>query len=66
VQSKTQPEITLLDETDVEYHDDYFQKNMTDYYDVQLFSTVYFGSNRQPFEMILDTGSAVRDFLPDR
>jgi len=45
----------------VEYHDDYFQKNMTDYYDVQLFSTVYFGSNRQPFEMILDTGSAVSD-----
>ena len=49
----------ILDESDVEYHDDYFQKNMTDYYDVQLFSTVYFGSNRQPFEMILDTGSAV-------
>jgi len=31
---------------------------MTDYYDVQLFSKVMFGSNRQPFELILDTGSA--------
>jgi hypothetical protein len=33
---------------------------MEDYFDVQLFSKIYFGSNKQEFDLILDTGSAVR------
>lgn len=41
----------------VEY-EDYIEKDMQDYYDVQLFSKVYVGSNRQPFDLILDTGSS--------
>ena len=32
---------------------------MVDYYDVQLFSRIYVGSNKQPFDLILDTGSSV-------
>ena len=32
---------------------------MVDYYDVQLFSKIYVGSNKQPFDLILDTGSSV-------
>lgn len=43
------------------YEQDYFEKAMEDYYDVQLFSKVYFGSEREPFDLILDTGSAVRN-----
>lgn len=47
-------------EPDVDYEPTYFEKDMIDYYDVQLFSKVYVGSNMQPFELILDTGSSVR------
>ena len=32
-------------------------KKLTDLQDVQIFATIYIGSNQQPFEMIFDTGS---------
>jgi hypothetical protein len=35
---------------------------MEDYKDVQLFSKIYVGSEKQAFDVIFDTGSAVRLF----
>jgi len=32
-------------------------KNIRDYSDVQIYSTIYIGDNMQPFELIFDTGS---------
>ena len=34
-------------------------KALEDYFDVQIFSTVYVGSQKQPLNLIFDTGSAV-------
>ena len=34
-------------------------KPLEDYFDVQIFSTVYVGSQKQPLNLIFDTGSAV-------
>lgn len=53
----TQPVVELID-SDVVHHDNYFEKAMEDYYDVQLFSKIYVGSQRSEFDLILDTGSA--------
>ena len=32
-------------------------KRLRDYFDVQIFTKIYIGSNLQPFDMIFDTGS---------
>lgn len=37
---------------------DYIEKNLYDFYDIQLYAVVYVGSNKQKFEMIFDTGSS--------
>ena len=37
---------------------------MEDYKDVQLFSKIYVGSEKQAFDVIFDTGSAVRLIYP--
>lgn len=37
---------------------------MEDYKDVQLFSKIYVGSKKQAFDVIFDTGSAVRLLYP--
>jgi hypothetical protein len=34
------------------------EQDVQDYYDVQLFSKVHVGSNREEFNVIFDTGSA--------
>lgn len=36
------------------------EQDVQDYYDVQLFSKVHVGSQRKEFDVIFDTGSAVR------
>ena len=41
---------------------EYFEKQLYDYFDVQVFSTIFIGSQRQPFNVIFDTGSAVTTF----
>ncbi|CDW90538.1 eukaryotic aspartyl protease family protein [Stylonychia lemnae] len=38
---------------------DIIEIDLLDYFDVQIFSTIYVGSQRQPFNLIFDTGSAV-------
>lgn len=32
-------------------------KNLRDYYDVQIFAQIFIGEDKQPFDMIFDTGS---------
>ena len=32
-------------------------KNLRDFHDLQLFAQIYIGSEKQPFDMIFDTGS---------
>lgn len=32
-------------------------KDLNDFHDVQLFTEMYVGSNKQPFDVIFDTGS---------
>ena len=44
-------------ENDDEHHD-YIEKNLYDFYDIQLYANIFVGSNRQIFEMIFDTGSS--------
>eukprot|EP00347_Sterkiella_histriomuscorum_P006557 403352320 len=36
----------------------YIEKQLYDFYDVQLYSQLYIGSQKQPFNVIFDTGSA--------
>lgn len=36
----------------------YLEKNLQDFFDIQIFSTVYFGSNLEPHRLIFDTGSS--------
>ena len=45
------------DDDNDERHD-YIEKNLYDFYDIQLYAVVYIGSNKQKFEMIFDTGSS--------
>ena len=44
-------------ENDNEHHD-YIEKNLYDFYDIQLYANIFVGSNFQQFEMIFDTGSS--------
>ena len=37
--------------------DDIISKNISDYQDVQIFTTIFIGEKKEPFEMIFDTGS---------
>lgn len=39
-------------------HVGYLEKNLSDFFDIQIFSTVYFGSQREPHQLIFDTGSS--------
>ena len=34
------------------------EKNLSDFFDIQIFSTVYFGSQHEPHQLIFDTGSS--------
>ena len=36
----------------------FLEKNLSDFFDIQIFSTVYFGSKREPHQLIFDTGSS--------
>lgn len=36
----------------------YFEKNLDDFFSIQVFSTVYFGSRHEPHKLIFDTGSS--------
>jgi len=45
-------------QTYTEGEEDYYEQDMEDYKDVQLFSKIYVGSEKQPFDVIFDTGSA--------
>ena len=36
----------------------FLEKNLSDFFDIQIFSTVYFGSRREPHQLIFDTGSS--------
>jgi len=37
---------------------EYIEKNLYDYFDIQIFSQIYIGSNKQKFDLIFDTGSS--------
>ena len=37
---------------------DYISKNLYTFFDIQLYSKIWVGSERQEFEMIFDTGSS--------
>ena len=37
---------------------DYIEKNLHDFFDIQLYSYIWLGSNKEKFEMIFDTGSS--------
>ena len=39
-------------------HQGFLEKNLSDFFDIQIFSTVYFGSKREPHQLIFDTGSS--------
>jgi hypothetical protein len=36
----------------------FLEKNLSDFFDIQIFSTVYFGSRNEPHQLIFDTGSS--------
>ena len=36
----------------------WLEKDLEDFFDIQIFSTVYFGSQKEPHELIFDTGSS--------
>ena len=36
----------------------FLEKNLADFFDIQIFSTVYFGSQHEPHQLIFDTGSS--------
>ena len=36
----------------------YLEKHLSDFFDIQIFSTVYFGSRHEPHQLIFDTGSS--------
>ena len=36
----------------------YIEKDLGDFFDIQIFAPIYIGSQRQKFNMIFDTGSA--------
>jgi hypothetical protein len=36
----------------------YIEKKLYDFYNIQIYSNIYFGSNKQEFPLIFDTGSA--------
>ena len=36
----------------------FLEKNLSDFFDIQIFSTVYFGSKQEPHQLIFDTGSS--------
>jgi len=36
----------------------YVEKDLKDYFDIQIFAPIYIGSQRQEFNLIFDTGSA--------
>ena len=36
----------------------FLEKNLSDFFDIQIFSTVYFGSRQEPHQLIFDTGSS--------
>jgi hypothetical protein len=37
---------------------DFFEKEVLDYYDMQLYSTIYMGKSQKEFNVIFDTGSS--------
>lgn len=39
-------------------HPDYIEKDLLDFFDIQIYSKIYLGSNKQEFMMIFDTGSS--------
>eukprot|EP00356_Strombidium_inclinatum_P009954 CAMPEP_0170489724 /NCGR_PEP_ID=MMETSP0208-20121228/8033_1 /TAXON_ID=197538 /ORGANISM="Strombidium inclinatum, Strain S3" /LENGTH=183 /DNA_ID=CAMNT_0010764781 /DNA_START=74 /DNA_END=625 /DNA_ORIENTATION=+ len=41
----------------VEDDSDFIDQSMKDFFDVQIFTKTYLGSDREPFDMIMDTGS---------
>ena len=36
----------------------FLEKDLSDFFDIQIFSTVYFGSRHEPHKLIFDTGSS--------
>lgn len=36
----------------------YIEKDLHDHFQIQIFSSIYIGSNKQPFDLIFDTGSS--------
>jgi len=43
-------------------NNEYIEKQIFDHLDVQIFSEIFVGSQKQSFKVILDTGSAVNIF----
>ena len=39
-------------------HPDYIEKELLDFFDIQIYSKIYLGSDKQEFDMIFDTGSS--------
>ena len=38
-------------------HKDYVEKDLLDFFDIQIYSKIYIGSNKQEFDLTFDTGS---------
>jgi hypothetical protein len=38
--------------------EDYIEKKLHDFFNIQLYSNIYVGSEKRPFKMIFDTGSS--------
>ena len=49
---------THLMSLDSAKHPDYIEKDLLDFFDIQIYSKIFLGSNKQEFDMIFDTGSS--------